>query len=85
MLSQFYGKVGVINFVDRSGGINIIFIDRGGLDGRKNKDFQFFDENENKVYQGSQQRGDIGIDIELNEMDYYQRNLFYIDFKGKLQ
>lgn len=84
MPSQLYGKAGVTNFVDRSGGINTTFIDRGGLDGRKNKDLQPPDENENKVHQGSQQRGDIGIDIELNEMDYHQRNPPYTDFKAAL-
>ena len=85
MPSQMYGKGGVTNFVDRSGGINTTAFTVHGVDSVKNKELQTpsdVSEKINKVQQGAQQRGDVGIDIELNEADHHQRNPPYTDFQG---
>lgn len=82
--SQLYGKTGVTNFVDRSGGISTTFTDQG-LDSRKNKELQPPDINENRTQQRSHGTGDNGINIEMNEVDYHERNPPFTDFQGQFR
>ena len=83
MPSQMYGKPGITNFVDRSGGISATAFTDRGLESRQNKEVKP-DINENRVKQSSQLqgKGDNGINIEMNEVDYHQRNPPFTDFQG---
>lgn len=78
MPSQLYGKPGVTNFVDRS--LSATAFNDGGLESRQNKEIHP-DINENRLQQGSQGRDD-GIHIEMNEVDYHQRNPPFTNFQG---
>lgn len=84
MPSQLYGKPGVTNFVDRGSGINTTTFTDRSLDNRKNKELQSPDVHENKVRQTSLGRGDIGIDVEMNEVDSHQQNPPFTDFQAAL-
>ena len=78
--SQLYGKPGITNFVDRSITSGTAFSD-SGLENRQNKELNP-DINENRLKQGSQSRRQDGIHIEMNEVDYHQRNPPFTDFQG---
>jgi len=83
--NQLYGKPGVTSFVDRSiNGVNATTFTDRDLDSRKNKEFHPPDLNENRVQQSSQGRGDDGINIEMNDVGYHQRNPPFTDFQAAL-
>lgn len=87
MPSQLYGKGGITNFVDRSGGINTTAFTVHGSDSLKSKELQppsDVKEKINKVHGGAQEREAVGIDIELNEANHHQRNPPYTDFQAAL-
>lgn len=77
--SQMYGKPGITNFVDRS--LNATTFNDTGLESRQNKDLNP-DINENRLQQSSQGRRDDAIHIEMNEVDYHQRDPPFTDFQG---
>ena len=79
--SQLYGKTGVTNFVDRSGGFSTTFTDQG-LDSQKSKELQPPDINETRTQQSIHGTGDSGINIAMNEVDYHERNPPFTDFQG---
>lgn len=78
--SQLYGKPGITNFVDRSITSGTAFSD-SGLENRQNKELNP-DTNENRLKQGSQSRKQDGIHIEMNEVDYHQRDPPFTDFQA---
>lgn len=77
--SQLYGKPGITNFVDQS--ISATTFNDTGLESRQNRELNP-DINENRLQQGSQGRRDEGIHIEMNEVDYHQRDPPFTDFQG---
>ncbi|XP_078358189.1 uncharacterized protein LOC144642940 isoform X1 [Oculina patagonica] len=79
--SQMYGKPGITNFVDRS--ITATTFNDTGLDGRQNKELNP-DINENRLQKGSHGRRDDGIHIEMNDVDYHQRDPPFTDFQASL-
>ena len=79
MPRQLYGKPGITNFVDKS--LNATSFTDSRLENRQNKELNP-DINENRLQQDSQGRRNDGIHIEMNEVDYHQRNPPFTDFQG---
>lgn len=78
--SQLYGKPGITNFVDQSI-ISATTFNDSSLESRQNKELNP-NINENRLKHSSQGRREDGIHIEMNEVDYHQRDPPFTDFQG---